>query len=85
MSTPPPPPPLPLLLPRRSTLLIKLAIIFAVTGVLAFGLCTVGVMNNSNGNRASNIMGIALGAEAICLAGLLTVGVIGLVRIFLKK
>jgi len=81
MSTPPvlppalPPPPPP---PPRSTL-AKLAIIFAVVGIITFGLCSVTLINSS---RAMNgpVFPISLVIVAICAIGLFVCAVAGIVN-----
>jgi hypothetical protein len=78
MSTSPLPPPS----PGTSNNLAKLAILFAAVFVLAFGLCAAGFGVDAGGSRyAGYLIGTSFVVEAICFVGLLTVGVIGLIRI----
>jgi hypothetical protein len=75
MSTPPlspEPPPKPISL-------AMLATIFAVTFGIAFGLCTVGAFR-AGGNVNQYVIGTALVVEAICLVGLVVVGILAIVR-----
>jgi hypothetical protein len=75
MSTPPLPPAPP---PKPISLAV-LATIFAVTFGLAFGLCTVSAFR-AGGNVNQYVIGTALVVEAICLVGLVVVGILAIVR-----
>ncbi len=68
--------------PRRSTSLAMLATIFAIVFGLAFGLCSVGALTvlPVNQSLGSNLIGISIAIEALCLVGLLVIGIIALVR-----
>ncbi|NYF78548.1 hypothetical protein [Granulicella arctica] len=78
MSTQPLPQP-----PNKPISLAKLATIFAVVCILAFGLCTASTMLSST-LHLDSIMGSVIGAsaviEAVCLIGLLCIGVTAIVR-----
>jgi hypothetical protein len=83
MSTPPIPPnyspsELPPTKPGRSSL-AKLAIIFAVTIGVTFGLCTIGMMN-SNSAMSGPILPAAIIIEGICVLGLVVVAILAIVR-----
>jgi hypothetical protein len=83
MSTPPIPPnyspsELPPPKPGRSSL-AKLAIIFAVTIGVTFGLCTIALMN-SNSAMSGPILPAALVIEGICVLGLVVVAILAIVR-----
>ena len=66
---------------HKSINLSRLTAIFAVTFVLAFGLCAVSVLGSMRGHeRVAALVWIAVATEAICLLGLLTVAVIAIVR-----
>lgn len=70
---------------QNKTGLAKFATIFAIAGVLAFGLCTVGVAVSDSSDRSPASLFIYLAAasayvEAVCIVGLLVVGVIAFIR-----
>jgi hypothetical protein len=82
MSTPPIPPnddasELPP--PKPSSSLAKLAIIFAVTIGVTFGLCTIALMN-SNSAMSGPILPAAIIIEGICILGLVIVAILAIVR-----
>ena len=58
--------------------LARLATILAITFAIAFGLCTAGVMRNTN--NPGILVYFALVIEAVCAIGLLVVGVIAIIR-----
>jgi hypothetical protein len=72
---------------RRSISLSKLATIFAVTFVLAFGLCTASATIGMGANQkfAAGVVWTSGAIEAICLLGLLTIGIIALFRNLLRR
>jgi hypothetical protein len=77
--------PLPLPPPRKPISLAKLATIFAVVFGISFGLCTVSAIGSANGGRGVGdvLRFFAVAAvviEAICLLGLLIVGLIAIIR-----
>ena len=84
MSTTPTPPPLPenepTLPPRqgRSTL-AKLAIAFAVTIVVAFGLCSVTLIRSTSA-ISGPILPAAVIIEAICAVGLIVIAILAITR-----
>lgn len=63
---------------RQSIGLAKLATILAITFAIAFGLCTAGVMRNTN--NPGILVYFALVIEAICAIGLLVVAVLAIIR-----
>jgi hypothetical protein len=84
MSTTPTPPPLPESNPgpppRRSrSTLAKLAIAFAVTIVVAFGLCSVTLMRSTNA-VSSNILPAAVIIEGICAVGLFVIAILAIAQ-----
>jgi hypothetical protein len=82
MSTPPPRPPgsEPQLPPRpgRSTL-AKFAIAFAVTIIVAFGLCSATLMRSTSA-VSGPILPAAVIVEAICVVGLIVVAILAIAR-----
>ena len=68
--------------PRTPVSLSMLAAILAVTFGVAFGLCSVSALAvlGTNRNLGSNLIGISIVIEALCLLGLLVIGIIALVR-----
>jgi hypothetical protein len=75
--TPPPPP------PNEPVNLAKLAIIFAVTLGVTFGLCTVAVVTGAIGMQKSIggvVISVSAVIELICLLGLVVVGFWAIVR-----
>jgi hypothetical protein len=82
MSTPPPhlPGSEPQLPPRpgRSTL-AKLAIVFAVTIVVAFGLCSVTLMRSTSA-VSGPILPAAVIIEAMCVVGLIVVAILAIAQ-----
>jgi hypothetical protein len=64
--------------PGRSNL-AKLAIIFAVTIGVTFGLCTIGLMS-SNSAMSGPILPAAIVSEGICILGLVIVAILAIVR-----
>ncbi len=83
MSTPPIPPnynpsELPPPKPGRSSL-AKLAIIFAATICVTFGLCTIGMMSSKSA-MSGNLLPAALVIEGICVLGLVIVAIAAIVR-----
>ncbi len=80
MSTSPPPPPPQLLPPepRRSNL-AKLAVAFAITIVVTFGLCSITLMSSNNAMNGP-VFPAALIIEGICLVGLLVVAIMAIIR-----
>jgi hypothetical protein len=84
MSTPPSPPNDTLELlppPRRRSILAKLAIAFAVILSVTFGLCTV--VSVSGLNDSISVFWAFYTIEAACLAGLLIIAVIVVIRALL--
>jgi FtsH-binding integral membrane protein len=83
MSTPPTPhlpeqnPPPPPTHGRSS--LAKLAIAFAVTIVVAFGLCSVTLMHSTSA-ISGPILPAAVIIEAICVVGLIVVAILAIAR-----
>lgn len=72
--------------PPRSSTLSRLTTLFAVVFCLAFGLCSVGLASGDRLGKSANVLfPFALGTEAICLIGLLTVGAIALFRFIFRK
>ena len=83
MSTPPIPPEyspseVPPTKPGRSSL-AKLAILFAVTIAVTFGLCSIALVNSTSA-ISGPIVPIALVIEAICLLGLVVVAIVAIAR-----
>jgi|GEM_PF-5218327 len=77
--------PLPLPPPRKSISLAKLATIFAVVFGISFGLCTVSAIGAANGiggfsSVSRFFLVTAVVIEAVCLVGLLIVGLIAIIR-----
>jgi hypothetical protein len=70
----PPPPP-----PRGRSSLAKLAIAFAVTIVVAFGLCSVTLMRSTSA-VSGPILPAAVIIEAICVVGLIVVAILAIAR-----
>ena len=64
--------------PGRSSL-AKLAIIFAVTIGVTFGLCTIALMN-SNSAMSGPILPAAVIIEGVCVLGLVVVAILAIVR-----
>ena len=77
MSTPPTPPP-PSATKGRSNL-ATLAIIFAVTSAVTFGLCSITLIS-SHSTISGPIFPAAIIIEAICIVGLIGVGITAIVR-----
>jgi hypothetical protein len=66
--------------PRRGrSTLAKLAIAFAVTIAIAFGLCSVTLMRSTNA-VSGNILPAAIIVEGICAVGLVVVAIVAIVR-----
>ena len=79
-STPPLPEQNPLPPPPRSrSSLAKAAIAFAVTIVVAFGLCSVTLMRSTNA-VSGPILPAAAVIEAICVVGLIVVAILAIAR-----
>ena len=76
-SVPPPP-------PRQRSTLAKLAIIFAVVGIITFGLCSVTLINSSSAMNGP-VFPISLVIVGICAIGLLVCGVAGIVNVVRKR
>jgi len=82
MSTPTPPLPesAPELPPRRGrSTLAKLAIAFAITMVITFGLCSA-VLMNSTSAMSGPVFPTALVIEAICILGLVIIAILAIAR-----
>jgi hypothetical protein len=80
MSTPPtqqqnplPPP------PRSRSSLAKTAIVLAPTIIVTFGLCSITLMS-SNSAMAGPVFPAAIIIEAICIVGLIVVGILAIAR-----
>ena len=71
---PPPPPP-----PRSRSTLAKLAIAFAVTIAITFGLCSAALMRSTNA-ISGPILPAAVVIEAICVVGLIVVAILAIAR-----
>ncbi|HEU5339627.1 hypothetical protein [Edaphobacter sp.] len=70
-------------MPRQNkTGLAKFATIFAIASVLVFGLCTGSVMLSSGGDKSFFVYLASASAavEAVCIVGLLVVGVMAFIR-----
>ncbi len=67
--------------------LAKLATIFAVIFGIAFGLCAVSAFTGGLGSQKvlPFLIGTSLVIEAVCLLGLLVVGVLAIIRSFSSK
>jgi hypothetical protein len=67
---------------RRSISLSRLATIFAVTFGIAFGLCAVSAMAVVGDHQkiGAGLIWTSVTIEAICLVGLVVVGIIAIVR-----
>ena len=77
MSTPPQNPvPLP---PRTRSSLAKTAIVLAATIVVTFGLCSITLMS-SNSAMSGPVFPAAIIIEAICIVGLIIVGILAIAR-----
>jgi uncharacterized membrane protein len=63
---------------RQSIGLAKLATILAITFAIAFGLCTAGVMRNTN--NPGILVYFALVIEAVCAIGLLITAILAIIR-----
>jgi len=70
----PPPPP-----PRSRSTLAKLAIAFAVTIAITFGLCSAALMHSTNA-VSGPILPAAAVIEAICVVGLIVVAILAIAR-----
>ena len=70
----PPPPP-----PRSRSSLAKLAIAFAVTIAVAFGLCSVALVRSTSA-ISGPILPAAAVIEAICVVGLIVVAILAIAR-----
>jgi hypothetical protein len=72
---------------RNSISLSRLATIFAVTFAIAFGLCAVSAMAIVGDHQkiGAGLIWTSVTIEAICLLGLLTIGIIALVRSLLRR
>ena len=68
---------------RQSISLARLATILAITFAIAFGLCTAGVMRNTN--NPGILVYFALVIEAVCAIGLLVVAVLAIIRSVRRK
>jgi hypothetical protein len=81
MSIPPTPPTPPQFFPpkRKRSILAKLAIAFAVTIPITFGLCTVALGRNSNA-LSGPIFPVALAIETLCIVGLIVIAIMAIVR-----
>lgn len=68
--------------PSKSMSLSKLATIFAVTFAIAFGLCAVSAMAVVGDHQkiGARLIWTSVTIEAICLVGLVVVGIIALAR-----
>ena len=80
--------PLPIRSARKPLNLSKLATIFALIFSLAFGLCSVsGISMSSGGNyRAAQLLiATSLTIEGVCVAALLILGVIAIIRVRCRK
>ena len=72
-------------MPHKPITLSKLATIFAVVFGISFGLCTVSAIGAANGiggfSSVSRFFLVAAAViEAVCLVGLLCIGVIAIIR-----
>jgi hypothetical protein len=83
MSTPPPPPlpepyppPPP---PRGRSTLAKLAIVFAVTIVVTFGLCSATLMHSTSA-ISGPVLPAAVVIEAICVVGLIVILILAITQ-----
>jgi hypothetical protein len=74
MSTPPTAPP-----PPERISLAKIAAVLAIILVLAFGVCTVRVLKNFEGDPGP-WPNIAIGIEILCVIGLIVITVIAIAR-----
>ena len=77
-------------MPNKPISLAKLATIFAVVFGISFGLCTVSAIGAANGiggfSSVSRFFLVAAAViEAVCLIGLLCVGVTAIVRSIASK
>lgn len=68
--------------PSKWMSLSKLATICAVAFGVAFGLCSVSALAvlGVNQHVGSNLIGVSIAIEALCLLGLLVIGIIAIVR-----
>jgi hypothetical protein len=70
--------------PEERINLAKVATAFAVAFGIAFGLCTVSTFSLNSGGSMAGIfqflIGLSLITEAVCAIGLLTIGVMAVVR-----
>lgn len=80
MSTPPTPQQNPVPPPLRSrSSLAKIAIALAVTIVVTFGLCSITLIR-SNSAISGPVFPAAIIIEAICVVGLIVVGILAIAR-----
>jgi hypothetical protein len=81
MSTQPTPPPPPRFLPpkRKRSTLAKLAIAFAVTMVVTFGLCSITLIS-SNSAMNGPVFPAAIIIEALCIVGLIVIAIMAIFK-----
>ncbi len=81
MSTPPTPPTPPQFRPpkRKRSTLSKLAIAFAVTIAVTFGLCSITLINSGNPMNGP-VFPAAIIIEALCIVGLIVIFIIAIFR-----
>jgi hypothetical protein len=76
-------PPMPVRQSHKSINLAKLATVFALTFSLAFGLCSVSGISISGGGNyrvAQLLISTSLVIEAVCLTGLVVLGIVAWCR-----
>jgi hypothetical protein len=81
MSTQPTPPPPPRFLPpkHKRSILAKLAIAFAVTIAVTFGLCSITLINSGNPMNGP-VFPAAIIIEALCIIGLIVIAIMAIFR-----
>jgi hypothetical protein len=82
MSTPPTPPTPPQFFPpkRKRSTLSKLAIAFAVTIAVTFGLCSIALSRDSSSTISGPVFPAAIIIEALCIIGLIVIFFIAIFR-----
>ena len=72
--------------PRKPISLARLATIFAVVFLIAFGLCTRSFFYSGGlgTQKMLPLVTVSVTVEVICLAGLLVIAVLAIVRMFRK-
>ncbi len=79
MSSSPPPPPELLPPKRKRSTLAKLAIAFAITIVVTFGLCSITLIS-SNSAMNGPVFPAAIIIEALCIIGLIVVAIMAIFK-----